>query len=163
MADLHLVLDPASTDLTVNICPPYPVIFTENTETVRLANSFLSYSGKEFLVEFNLKVPLTDDGFDQLYSLLGRLHANKVALQNPEVVVYNLVEPFRERAAARTRFIVPSTSPLKALDNGDGTFDFSYYVALQGQLLMTNYTREGCLYYCDLSFKEGTKLTSADE
>lgn len=129
------------------------------TQAERLASGSLSSGGFKKLIEFSTSFYLTGGDFDRFYSLM-QFNQNARELGQPwETVLYLLNQPFSEIGSQRTRFKVPGTDIIRAVTFGSGLIHFTYWVAVQGALVM-NYQQEGEFFNCAITFQEGTFLSS---
>lgn len=168
--DLSLILDPGGIPsvregINLRVYPSgdsLPEFQPFGTQATRLSNNSLSSGGFDNRYEFSTEVTLDLTDFNKLFSLL-QWNQNQRNLNRPwETVVYNLVQPFTEISAQRTRFKVPGTSILEEQPLSFGLKRWTYWVAIQGSLVGT-YTQVGSLYLVGLAFQEGTFLSSSME
>jgi hypothetical protein len=165
--DLSLVIDPAGVPgvrpgINLQVFPSGDSIGDfgpVGTQAERLASGSLSSGGFKQLYEFSTSFYLNGEDFDKLYSLMA-FNQNARELGRPwEIVIYNLVRPFSEIRASRSRFKVPGTDVIRSVTFGSGLMEFTYWVCVQGSMVM-NWQQEGSFYNCAISFQEGTFLGS---
>lgn len=169
MADLSLVIDPGGIagirpgiNLLIEPSGNHPLESIEDgVNPERLANGNLSLGGFEERLEFECEAYLELGDYYKLKGLLNYME-NARATGGPwEIVIYNLCDPFVEESASRSRFIVPSTSVIsqELIAANPDIYRWVYWIAVQGGLSMDS-VRVGDFYKVNLSFIEGTKLTS---
>jgi hypothetical protein len=170
MSDLSLVIDPGGQpgirpgiNLRVFPAGDAPAQFQQvGVEPERLSNSGLSSGGFEDLYDFTTEFYLDGPEFNQFMGLMAFLKNRRTQNLPWEVVVYNLVTPFTEMAASRTRFKVPSTAVIEQVALGNGLSRFTYWVAVQGAIT-ANWSQIGSKYQVDMRFQEGTFLSAGME
>lgn len=128
-------------------------------EAERLSNSGLSSGGFEDLYTINTEFYLDGAEFSSFMSLMRFNKNRRTAGLSWETVVYDLVTPFTEFSASRTRLIVPGTSVIEQVALGNGLFRWTYWVALQGAIA-AEWSQVGNKYRVSFNFQEGTFLAA---
>ena len=167
--DLSIIIDPGGTPprpgINLQVFPSgaqplQPVISNPPSRT---SSAALLAGGYADIQEFSFDATLEYQDFMRLKAVLDWQDQSRRDLTPFEVLIYNLTEPFSELTTSRTRFIVPGTSIISQEDYGGGYFNFIYWVALQGVLVLEKSDQKGQCFEVTLSFFEGTKLLSSDE
>ena len=169
MADLAYIIDPGGIpggrpgiNLLVKPDGNEPLTWPSlGPDSLRLPNSNLSAGGFNELMEFSWSSTLDAESYAKLRGLNSAILAAKSQLQQWEVVIYNLVEPFYELSQARTRFAVPGT-PIEQTAAGNGWINWKYWIAVQGSLTVEP-RQAGSLYQVNFEFTEGLKLVPSME
>lgn len=168
--EASIVIDPTGKNITCNfVYPLQPAEPERNRTKQRTFNQGIASSGTNnwsFQGPFFLDLP----DYDLLERVLQRSNQELETGTSPfgEIVIYNFVIPRSETAATRTYMIVPSQDNpnphlLEDTDNGDGTFDFKYYVVQQGFIELSNIKRFEQVYTFDLNFIESTLRLASEE
>jgi hypothetical protein len=168
MNDLSIVVDPGGIDgvrpgINVVTYPngDVPVNWSNlSTSTERLANGNLKMGGWDERLELSWSAALNATEYNKIMALMTYNKQAKSMLKPWETVIYILVEPYTEISENRTRYKVPDTTVKTQQDLGLNKYLWEYYVAVQGNLRVSEVKRKGKLYFLNFSFKEGTKLTS---
>ena len=168
MSRLSLIIDPGGiagvrTGINLRVYPAGESVaqFQEvGTPSERLANSGLSSGGFEDRYEFTTSFYLEGAEWIKFKSLLNWNKNRRLNGQPWETVIYNLVEPFSEIRATRSRMIVPSTAVISTTDVGNGLFEYVYWIAIQGAI-SANYVQVGRMFKVDMVFQEGTFLSAS--
>lgn len=167
--DLSLIIDPAGTierpGINLQVFPSGGAPIDEGFEGAvgRTASGALLAGGFADITEFSIETVLEAADYRKLNALLTWSQQSKQTLNPFEIVIYNLIEPYNELGAARSRYLVPGTVVLDQIELQTNYFQWTYWVALQGLLYFDSVQQIGACYKCTLSFQEGTKLTSAME
>lgn len=166
--DLSIIIDPGGIPdirpgINLQVFPSGSTPLQRDSETLPTltANQALAFGGFDDIQQFTFEAYLTATQFNSVQSLDSYNKSAKRSGDPFEVVIYNLVEPYTETVANRTRFKVPGTDILEETDLGTLT-KFTYWIALQGYLGV-NWEQYGILYKTTFTFLEGTRLTSAME
>lgn len=140
---------------------PHTAVYTPDVRS-RTANSNLVIGEYNDLQDFETTFSLTGTDFAKMMSLDTYTKRRFNQRLNSEIVVYNLVQPYSEIAATRTRFKVPATDVIESVSLGSGLFRLTYWVAIQGTF-QWSYVQKGSIYECQFKFQEGTQLTASME
>lgn len=170
MERLSLVIDPGGTPnrpgLNLRVFPsgdkPLKVTSQEwNVE--RTANKSIILGSLPAVYDFECQVSLKTHDYSRLRGLVDLLSSEASQYRSPEVVIYNLAEPFTEVSLERTRYRVPGTTNVWNEVLSGGYIRRVYWVALQGVLQLETDGQQGDIWECQLTFTEGTKLTRSME
>lgn len=167
--DLSLIIDPGGAvdrpGINLQIFPSGQAPIDESFEGAvgRTAAGALLAGGFSDITEFSIETVLAASDFRTLNALLTWSQQAKRTLTPFEIVIYNLIQPYDELGATRTRYLVPGTTVIAQTELQTGYYQWTYWVALQGLLYFDSVQQVGNCYQCTLSFQEGTKLTQSME
>jgi hypothetical protein len=167
--DLSLVIDPGGSldrpGINLQVFPSGSSPIDQSFEGAvgRSGAGALVAGGFADITEFTINTVLTASDYRALNALLTWSQQSKKSLNPFEIVVYNLIEPYSELGATRSRYLVPGTIVLDQTELQTDYYQWTYWVALQGLLYFDSVTQMGACYQCQLSFQEGTKLTQSME
>jgi hypothetical protein len=165
--DLSIIIDPGGNagvreGINLRVFPSgdSPLTFTDTgMEVERIGSGTLASGGFEEFQNFDFQFFMSTQDYFKLRGLNSFNRKRRQGNKSWETVIYNLVTPFVEESAARTRFKVPGTDVILQEGIDNGLYRWIYWVALQGHLNM-NFTQRGILWLVNANFTEGTILTS---
>ena len=167
MVALSLVIDPGgiggrpATNLQIFPDGNTPLRYISTaTNPVYTTNRQIAADGFDDQIKFEFDCKLDLNDFSKLQALINYSKAQKYAIKQWEIVLYNLCVPYSETSEIRSRFRVPGTPNIIEESESAQLTRFSYWVAIQGQLSLLKANLQGSFYVCSLKFEESTKLTS---
>lgn len=164
MTDLAVLIDPTGINLPTYPAGEAPISYNASSATPnRTASGVIAAASLGDIQELSWECYINEAEFALAKSLNMKIEEAQRTFNNFEVVIYNLTEPFSEIGAARTRYKIPGTDIITQEDLGGGNYLWTYWIASQGLLTMTNVERMGELYKIKYDFYEGTKLTASME